>query len=317
MVVISIINYHLKPQKNQPIMANMNPNGGTGGVLTPDGVICGSVKEINSKKKESESQKTASDTNKESKKETEKFKICCLDKAQKTHKFYRNIDNCVGLVSFKKTEIIKKNIEGSIKKNKELEKLIIESAKMLKELRGKVEDAHNAACTLDNCISKRIESLPEEGTISEIIDCLGIINTKTDSIHKKAQLAFEDVTKIAGIQTFSNIDSLSEFGNDLMTAMTEFKNGIDENIKDSGEKVTKSQEDLSKLLEELNQVCCERDNHSVKYDGLYGVITFICEGKCNTNLTVEDICSSLSINSDCTSKSNTTKPRQHHGANKD
>lgn len=265
-------------------MANMNGNDNTG-LRSPETVICDSLKVIKSDKKTADSSYISNGTLQESKEIAKGYKICCLDKAEKSNNIYQDIMSFIAIGNYKKTEIIQKSIDEYIKKDDDIEKLIKDSSKLLNDMRIKIEDANNAACVMKNCITNKI--LPKSGKstrddkIVEVTDALKDIMDKTKTLNEKGQNAFESAVTIAGIQTFTNTVSLKDFSKLLTDAMKTFKDCVGTNIISTGKDVTTTREELNLIIEELTTITCNKKAEHTKSEGLDAVIKFICEGECD------------------------------------
>lgn len=269
---------------------NCNDNNAS---QSPDTVICESLKVIKNDKKTADSMYTANETLQTSKETVRGYKICCLDKAEESNGVYQDIMTCVTIGNFKKTEIIQKNTEEYIKKDDEIEKLIKDSSKLLNEMRVKMEDAHNAACAMSNCVKNKI--LPKskrnikDDKVAEIDNALKDIMDKTKKLDEKGQNAFESAVTIAGIQTFTNTSSLKEFTTLLMDSMKAFKSCVEANIKSTDAEVIASRTELNVIVEELAQIVCDKMAQSTTSQGLDSVIEFVCE-KDNCDDDCLDLC---------------------------
>ncbi len=275
-------------------MATRN-SGDNGGLRSADTVICESLKFIKSDKKTAESKYTSNDTMQKSKETARGYKICCLDKAEESHSVYQDIMSCVALGNYKKTEIIQKSVEEYCKKDDEIDKLINDTSKLLNEMKVKIEDAHNAACAMSNCIKNKV--LPKsgkpskDGKIGEVEHELKEILDKTKELDEKGQNAFDSIVTIAGIHTFTNTSSLKEFAKRLLDAMKAFKDCVDVNIKSTGEDITKSREELNTVVEELSQIICDKKSEANIGLGLESVIEFVCESDCEDGCI--DLCNDI------------------------
>ncbi len=263
-------------------MASKN-NNDTSTSRSADTVICENLKVIKRDKKTAESNYASNHTLQKSKEAARRYKICTLDKAEESHGVYQDIMTCVTISNHKKTEIIKGRIDEYIKEDDEIEKRIKDASKLLNDMRIKIEDAHNAACAMSNCVKNKI--LPKSGKstkddkIVEIGEQLNEIMHKTKELDEKGQNAFESAVTIAGIQTFTNTMSLKEFAAQLSVAMTDFKGTVDSNIQSTSTDVIGCREELNVVVEELAQIVCDKKAESTKKQGLGDVIEFVCEGE--------------------------------------
>ncbi|MCX2680316.1 hypothetical protein OOZ15_10225 [Galbibacter sp. EGI 63066] len=275
-------------------MANMNGKD-CGSSHNPDTVICGNLKVIKTDKKNTNSSYKSGKTRQESMERARAYKICCLEKAEESLDVYLDIMTCISIGNFKKTEIIQSSVDEYIKKDDAIEKLIKESSALLNGMRVKLEEANNAACAMSNCIKNKI--LPKSGDVNtkpklvEIEEALKEITDKTKKLDEKGQNAFESVVTIAGIQTFTNTESLKGFAKLLMEAMKKFKDCVNTNIESTDDDVTSIREQLNTTVEELAQVICDKKGFLTHEEGLEAVIKFVCEGECDDNCL--DLCKEI------------------------
>src|SRR5690606_9694997 len=114
--------------------------------------------------------------------------------------FYQDILTCITLGNYKKATIIQKNVDDYIKKDGEIEKLIKESSKQLNELRIKMEEAHNEACTMSNCVKNKLfpkNCKPSKSdNKNKIEDSLKEILDKTKILDEKGQNAFDSIVTL-------------------------------------------------------------------------------------------------------------------------
>ncbi|MBK6931908.1 MAG: hypothetical protein IPH12_14005 [Saprospirales bacterium] len=150
---------------------------------------------------------------------------------------------------------------------------------------------------MSNCISNRLPGeLPPPAGVEAIETTIGHIKSKSSLADETGGKAFDSVVTIAGIQTFANIDSLKNFGQQLLDAAKGFKTNIDENIKKSAEDVKTAQSELTKTLEELTAARFNLYTECVSVDALGLISEFICSGECDDNKKIEDFCDKISQN---------------------
>ncbi len=252
---------------------------------SPETVICESLKGIRSGREEAASLATALMTQQKAKETVRTYKICCLDKAVQSNNFYQDILTCITLGNYKKAGIVQKNVDDYIKKDGDIEKLIKEASGQLNELRTKIEDAHNEACAMSNCVKNKL--LPKNGKSSKgdnknkIEDSLNEILGKTKSLDEKGQNAFESIVTLAGIQTFTNTEGLKPFTTDFMDKMKAFKDCNDANVKSTTDEVTTFRTELNGITEELAQVMCDKQVQNNTANAMDHLIDFICESECD------------------------------------
>ena len=258
---------------------------------SPETVVCESLTVMKIEKTAAESSAIALKTQQEAKEGVRAYKICGLAKAEQSHGFYQDIRTSIALGNFKKATIIQENINGNIKKDGDIEKLIKESSVLLNELRIKMADAHNEACAMSNCVKNKLLTKNSNGGNSsqnEIRNSLKEIMDITKSLDERGQNAFESIVTLAGIQSFTNTEGLKPFVTEFMDKIKSFKEYIDGNIKSTGEEVPIFREDLNKVIEELAQVICDKQTMTNSASAILPLIDFICEASCDGD--VLDLC---------------------------
>lgn len=266
-------------------MARNNTNGN--GVITPDTTACKCHKSASDDKNTADSAVKAGKTSIESKETAKGYKICCLDRARETHEVYQDILSCIALGNYKKTEIVKKNVDEYIKKDEQIEKLINESSKMLGDLCTKLDEANRAACSMKTKIVSKLNKCTEKES-KEITDKLDEIIAKSEDLAKKGLNAYESVVAIAGVQTFTNTESLKDFVTLLMEAIKKFKECVEANISSSALEVKTAREELNAIVEQIAQLLCDGKTQGTTAAGLKEVIKFLCEDKCEDECI--DVC---------------------------
>ena len=265
-------------------MANMKTNDKKTS-QSPETVICESLKVIKNEKENASSSATAFGTQQKAKETVRAYKICCLDKAKQSNQFYNDIYTCITLGNYKKATIVQKNVDDYIKKDGDIEKLIKESSAQINELRIKIEEAHNEACAMSNCVKNKL--FPKKGKSykgdgkNKIEESLKEIMEKTKKLDEKGQNAFDSIVTLAGIQTFTNTEGLKQFVTAFIDKIKIFKDSIDANIKSTGEEVTTLRTELNTVVEELAQVICDNRVQINTEAAMDYLIRFICESECD------------------------------------
>lgn len=252
---------------------------------SPETVICENLKVIKNEKENASSSATASGTNQTAKETIRAYKICCLEKAEESKQFYNDIYTCIALGNYKKAVIVQKNVDDYIKKDGDIEKLIKESSAQINELRIKIEEAHNEACAMSNCVKNKL--LPKKGNSykgdskNKIEDSLKEIMDITKKLDEKGQNAFDSIVTLAGIQTFTNTEGLKQFVTAFIDKIKIFKESVDANVKSTSEEVNTIRTELNVVIEELAQVMCDKQLQSNKAAAMDYLIRFICESDCD------------------------------------
>jgi Zn-dependent M16 (insulinase) family peptidase len=299
-------------------MASKNGNDCASSSQTPDTVVCDSLTAIKKEQKTALSDKMADETTRLSKEAAKGYKICCLDRAEETHSVYQDLMTCIALGQYKKTEIIQKNLDDYIKKDDAIEKLITESSALLKDLCTKLVEANDELCTMSNCVKNKVLSKSSKVSAKDkekVEECLEEITTKTKKLVDKGKNAVESIVTIAGIQTFTNTESLKEFVEALMEKMTAFKDCTEVNINSTSEEVKVSREELNVIVQELAQIECDFAAECTTIEGLKLVVDFICGCDCDGECL--DLCKEFEKCCEKTDKEPTgkSKPKQRADQN--
>ena len=283
-------------------------NGNDGGTQTPDTVVCDYLSIVKKEQNTATSDQMADETTRLSKEAAKGYKICCLDRASETHGMYQDLLSCVALGQYKKTEIIKTNIDSFIKKDDDIEKLITESSALLGKLCTKILEANDELCTMTNCVKNKV--LAKSSKISDsdrrdIEECLEELNEKSKKLVDKGKNAVESIITIAGIQTFTNTASLKAFVDALVEKMTSFKKCTEEYIGATEAEVKKAREELNAIMEELAQIECDAAAEGTTIEGLQLLIDFICDCDCDGECL--DLCAEFE---ECCDKSDGRPPQK-------
>ncbi len=265
-------------------MAN-NKNNDKKNTQGPESVICGKLKVLRNEKETARSLTKALLTQQKAKETVRAYKICCLDKAEQSNDFYQDIYTCITLSNYKKATIVQQKVDDYIKKDGEIEKLIKESSSQINELRIQIEEAHNEACSMSNCVKNKL--LPKKGKSSKgdntdkIEDGLKDILSITKTLDEKGQNAFDSMVTLAGIQTFTNTEGLKQFVADFVEKINTFKSSIEASVKTTGEEVIDFRGKLNKIIEELAQINCDKQVQDSMANAMTEIIEFICESDCD------------------------------------
>ncbi len=178
-----------------------------------------------------------------------------------------------------------------------------EDSKLLADLKAKIIEANDAACIMRNCIKNSLGLPGSQNTHTDplinqvLLDLTGVM-TKVADLNTDGRTAFDSVVTIAGIQTFTNTDGLKPFGVQLSDAVKAFQVAITGSIKTAEDDVKAAQTELTKVLEELNQIRFEKDAEDAKTAAWGATRNFICKGDCDDGATVDQFCNKISGNFD-------------------
>ena len=232
------------------------------------------------------SERAASETKVNSGKGDEQYKICCVVKADETNTFYRNFKFCIGTSTSKDAEQIQGKVKELIDKDKALKKKFKDLVKLIKETKTKMEGVLEVACRLDRCKEEEqrcnldLYKALEDG-IPNLWDRLEHIKDHAETCYGKITLAFDAAIDIAGILTFSDVDSLEDLGKKLNELLVELNKDCEENLKSSAAEEAKANDELNKVLQELSISRFEHCVATAKESGLCDVFDFICDPECD------------------------------------
>jgi hypothetical protein len=124
-------------------------------------------------------------------------------------------------------------------------------------------------------------------------DQLKDVTELAKELSKDGKKAAHAMVSVAGIHTFSNLETLKPFGSDLTEKLTALKTLTDSLITTAKADQEKAQLELIKVLKQLNAQ--EFESYGIK--GSVGAenrtLEFICEGQCEPIECVEEICKEL------------------------
>ena len=255
---------------------------------TPGNIVCEFHKKKEGERASHESALAASAILIESLEIERGYALCCRAKAEETGDYYRDLDNFELFDMQKSSEIIKAKIKTLVGQDTELGKAITAASKSLNDLKKKLQESNDAACQMHNCLQSLLgfkeEKVSGKHELSEKVTCV------TDLAKKHGQDAAAAMVKVAGIHTFSNLETLQPFGDKLTQAVTALKSGTDSLIVTAKKDEEKAQADLTLVLNNLNAEEFRSFGTTGVVNGYNGTLGFICEEECQPITCVEEIC---------------------------
>lgn len=216
------------------------------------------------------------------------YAICGLVKSEKTFEFYRDLTNYELFDMKDSVQIIKDNIDAHVKQDAELGKGILDVSKLLNDLQIKLHDANNAACTMRNCLQSTLsfkdDEIPKQ--LKDVID-------RAKDLSKDGKQAAEAMVKVAGIHTFSNLETLQPFGTSLTDKLTALRSLMDGLIAIAKKDQETSQTELLEILKQLNAVEFGSFRTAATVNAEENTLDFICKEECEPIECVEEICMNL------------------------
>ena len=181
------------------------------------------------------------------------YKICAFNKTQDTLTFYANLDFCTAIEAQQNGIKIGDKITAIGKQYDDFQKKFNDALKAIKGLRTQLLDVENKAYDVGNqfedpCNVEQVRKLKDVTNKTMVMEQL---IKPADDASDQANLTFATAVDIAGIQTFSSIDSLKNFGMGLKDKTDGFKKNVDENSKKATDDLKKAQTELGKATETL------------------------------------------------------------------
>ena len=258
------------------------------------------------------------------------IKYAVWEKSREVWDTYNKLDLCYTVTSHKKGTLLYDDIKRYCDKEIELEKQLKEAVKCIKETKTKLNEVVNEACKIDRCIKEERrckQGLYEhlKGPKNEWKEILSEIEKCSIDCFNHACHTFDIGVDVVGIQTFVDIDSLKQLGEDLKKYLEEYKSDIKTNIEKAAGEWEKARTELVQIKEELvvgKDEKCDADNCK---DGLKETLEFLCDPKgCDLEgPSVEEICRKVKdnfgkdIGEECDDEDEDHKKPSRKGSNKD
>lgn len=229
-------------------------------------------------------------------------KKCRFVKTEKNYRTYRNLELSVGIELIKATDNISTNIAGYVTYNTNLVAAltaVVQAAKAAKAKFGDLRDSASKleACTKDSCNRTQMTLLTGEKQedckddplpgLKRPDDCKDVKEILQELIKKPAHLCMDvdavlsSAVDIVGIQTFSNIGSLSQtFLPAIKNSAKAFDDFINDRIKAGTTELATAQTALSDSIKALTDCKYLVYNSSIDVDVDNGVKEFLCHPSC-------------------------------------
>lgn len=219
------------------------------------------------------------------------YTLSHLEQTKQTFEFYQNLNDFQLFDMVKSAEIIKADIDEQAKKDTvELGKLITEASKSLNELQVKLHEANNAACSMRNCLQSVLGFKDKDER-----DELKCVTGLAKKLNKNGKDAANAMINVAGIHTFSNLETLKPSANNLIDKLKILKGQTDTLVVSAQKGKDDAQVKLTEVLEKLNQEQFRYFQATSKVNAHKATLGFICgTGCCPPIKDVGKICDSLS-----------------------
>jgi hypothetical protein len=235
--------------------------------------------ELTPKKTTAEAERDAADTRIEGSASNRQYKICAYVEGQRVSDFYNTLDFCEAIAAVSTSGQVSDRIKKVETKNGDLKKQFDEVVKAIKDLRVKLYDVEMKALDMadayeDPSNADQIKALPnsiDKARVTLMVDV-------ADKTHDQSNTAFSTAVDVAGIMTFTNIESLKGFGDNLSKKAVDFKKNVDDNVKKSNEDRGKAQQELGEASKILMLDTFGRKDPSVEIMAWKATDTFLGDG---------------------------------------
>jgi hypothetical protein len=231
-------------------------------------------------------------------------KKCRFIRTEKNYLMYRNLELSIGVELIRSTDRISDNMVTYVTDNTNLVAALIGLVKSVKDARTKFSDLRKAANDLEGCCNERCnrtqmmlltgekyedcddKKYPEPGRrpheCEDARKILDILIDKPAYLYKEIDTIVNSAADIVGIQTFTNISSLTQtFLPGIKNGAKSFDDFINDRIKAGATDVTKTQTDLTDSIKALTDAEFALCNARIDVDAINGVKDFLCKPDCD------------------------------------
>ncbi len=228
-----------------------------------------------------------------------KEKKCMFLHTEENYRRYRNLEICAGTELLQTNDSIKANVAGLNKWNKDLNKILTDLIKQIKDAKSKFADLKSASCKLDDSITDKCNAAQWKaltGKTSENckddpkppIDACKNAETEINNLicypkglGKDIDYIFQSSADVTGIQIFSNIDTLEPLQKSLSDKSNAFEKLISETMKTRKSELDKLQDDLVVSVKSITQSAMDRNSMRSDFEGYYDAVDFLCCPSCD------------------------------------
>jgi hypothetical protein len=235
-------------------------------------------------------------------------KKCRLVSTEKNYRIFRNAELTVGLQLMRASGNIETNITSYVAFDTKLSTALSDLLANVKTTKTKFADLRDAACKLDACCKdscnrtqwaiitgEKFEDCGEEKQKPEHEhqhgkrphDCEDVVAIIHELIHEPGSLSKEidiilnSTADVLGIQTFSNISSLSQQFLPIIKANAKsFDDWLVDRMTKGGTDLATAQANLSQVIKDLADAEFTKFNARLDLDAYKGVKDFLCNHKC-------------------------------------
>jgi hypothetical protein len=211
------------------------------------------------------------------------YQLCLLMKAEATRTEYTNIDYTVATFGQHGAELVGQTVDTIGKKYADLLKAYEEAYKALFDHEKRMTEVEQAARNLEDCIHDQRNSeqrkIIDERLHQDNKDFKELIRHLVEvanSAHNLSDDANEAAVKLAGIQSYINVEGFKPWSVSLADRLKEFKTDIDNNVKRAGEEHKAAQDTFAGSLKDVSKSENQWDAAKIKVRGLQTTKDFAC-----------------------------------------
>lgn len=260
----------------------------TNNALAKETPVCKFHKEMTEGKKSSKDKRQVSQIKIASLKIERSYAACNLASSATTQEFYQNLNTfeLSGMVA--SADIIKSDIDARAGLDTgELSTMIADASKLLGDLQSNLHAANNAACSMHNCFKSLL------GKDNPIPPELNDVTDLAKKLSENGKDVADAMVKVAGIHTFSNLETLQPFAGRLVDKLKALKSSTDELAEGAGNDGKAARDELTEVLKQLNQEEFNCFHSTSEINAYTSTLDFICKERCEPITCVEAICKKL------------------------
>lgn len=231
----------------------------------------------------------------EGEKDVFKEKKCMFLHTEENYRRYRNLEITAGTELLQTNDSIKTNVAELNTWNKDLNKILTDLTKQIKDVKSKFSDLRATACKLDDSITDKCNAAQWKALTGKTAENCNDDNNKgpldackeTESeiydlicfpkgLGKDIDSIFQSSADVTGIQIFSNIDTLEPLQKSLSDKSNSFEKLISDTMKTRKSELDKLQDDLVVSVKSITQSAMDRNSARSVFEGYYDAVDFLC-----------------------------------------
>jgi hypothetical protein len=222
-------------------------------------------------------------------------KKCLFIWTEENYRRFRNLDISVGSELLQTNESVKANVGKFSKWNKDLNAVLKNITKQVKDAKVKFSELKDFACKLESCIHDKCNTAqlraltgkaPGCEDVTPIDACKDAESILDELVCRPKGLTldidsiFQSSADVVGIQIFSNIDTLEPLQKTLTDQSVEFEKHINEVMKLREGELKKLQDDLIKCVKDITMAAIDRNSARSNFEGYYDTVYYLCCPTC-------------------------------------